>query len=220
MKKLSAIITLVLILSLLLCSAASADTVTALATEINPEHLEKVASYAHILGYNKESNTLTVELIAPEIFSWEDVEYLEVGDSIYTNGKEIVIETIEGSASKGSFNINDGEVILIQYLSAHDGYRADYTTVYEEDDVHVWNDLGILQCPVRDTLLFLDYIMDETGFPLEMPVVYTARELTAHLAQEDASEAFGFGFTADNVYVVFDGEGNLATIQRYYVPWQ
>lgn len=220
MKKLSAIITLVLSLSLLLCSAASADTVTALATEINPEHLEKVASYAHILGYNKESNTLTVELIAPEIFSWEDVEFLEVGDSIYTDGREVVVETIEGYASKGSYSINDGEVILIHYFSTHDGFHPDYAAVYEDDDVHVWNNLGIRQFPVQDTLLFLDYTSDETNFPLEMPVVRTAREFIARLTQEDASEAFGVGFTADNVYVVFDGEGNLAVILRYYVPWQ
>ena len=62
-----------LILSLLMaaCFPASADVITALAIEVNPEHLEKTASYARILGYNEESNTLTVELIAPEVFDGE-----------------------------------------------------------------------------------------------------------------------------------------------------
>lgn len=218
MKKLSAIIVLILMISLLLCVSASADTITALAMEINPEHLEKTASYARILGYNEETNTLTVQLIVPEIFSWEDVEYLKAGDSIYTNGKEIVIETIEGSASEGYFIFNDGDVHLLHYLSAHDGFRSDYAT-YEYDGALVLNELAVLQCPVRETLLFLDYINDETGFPLELPVVHTARELTARLTEEDATEAFGVGFTIDNVYVVFDGEGNLAVIHRFYVPW-
>ena len=94
MKKLPAIIALALTLSLLLCSAASADTITALATEINPEHLEKTASYARILGYNEETNTLKVELIAPERFSGEEVAALKEGDSIYTNGQEVLIESI------------------------------------------------------------------------------------------------------------------------------
>ncbi len=220
MKKLSAVIALVMILSLFLCSMASADTITALAIEVNPDHLEKTASYAHILGYNQESNTLTVELIAPEIFSWEDVEYLKAGDSIYIHGVETDIETIEGSASDGYFRINDGEVDLTQYFSTHDGFRADYVAVYEYNVTPVLNELAVIECPVKDSLLFLDYTSDETNFPLEMPVVRTAREFTARLTQEDASEAFGVGFTADNVYVVFDGEGNLAVILRYYVPWQ
>ena len=81
MKKLSIGMAFLLILSLL-CSAASAEVITALATEVNPEHLEKTASYARILGYNEQNNTLTVQLIVPEIFSQEDVEALKVGDSI------------------------------------------------------------------------------------------------------------------------------------------
>ena len=85
-----------LILSLLMaaCFPASADVITALAIEVNPEHLEKTASYARILGYNEESNTLTVELIAPEVFDRKDVLSLQVGDSIFTGGKEVEIESI------------------------------------------------------------------------------------------------------------------------------
>ena len=221
MKKLALIIALILTYSLLFCSAASADVITALAIEVNPEHLEKTASYARILGYNEKENTLTVQLFVPEIFSWEDVEYLKAGDSIYIHGGETDIETIEGSASDGYFRINDGEVVLTQYFSTHDGFRADYVAVYEYNDTPVLNELAVIECPVKDSLLFLDYTSDEeTGFPLEMPVVRTAQEFTARLTQEDAAEAFGVGFTADNVYVVFDGEGNLAVIHRYYVPWQ
>ena len=82
MKKCPIAIVLMLSLLLLLCSPASADTITAMAIEINPEHLEKTASYARIRGYNPDSNTLTVELIVPEAFRVEDVEALQVGDII------------------------------------------------------------------------------------------------------------------------------------------
>ena len=215
MKKLSIGMAFLLILSLL-CSAASAEVITALATEVNPEHLEKTACYARILGYNEETNTLTVELIVPEIFSREDVEALKVGDSIYTDGREVTIETIEKVDHWGDYiTINDGSVNLYR---RSDGI-GNFAAVSEWDDAYTWIELAVIECPVKDSLLFLDYMNDE-GYWLELPVVHTARELTARLLEEGADQVYSVGLTAYNVYVVFDGEGNLATIHRFYVPWQ
>ena len=208
-----------LILSLLMaaCFPASADVITALAIEVNPEHLEKTASYARILGYNEESNTLTVELIVPEIFSREDVEALKVGDSIYTGGREVTIESIEKVDHWGDYiKINDGSV----NLSRRSDGSGNFAAVSEWNDAYTWIELAVIECPVKDSLLFLDYINDENGYALELPVVRTAPELTARLLEEGADQVFAVGLTADNVYVIFDGEGNLATIQRFYVPWQ
>ena len=208
-----------LILSLLMaaCFPASADVITALAIEVNPEHLEKTASYARILGYNEEGNTLTVELIVPEIFSREDVEALKVGDSIYTGGREVTIESIEKVDHWGDYiKINDGSV----NLSRRSDGGGNFAAVSEWNDAYTWIELAVIECPVKDSLLFLDYINDENGYALELPVVRTAPELTARLLEEGADQVFAVGLTADNVYVIFDGEGNLATIQRFYVPWQ
>jgi len=214
MKKLSAIIALVMILSMFLCSAASADTITAMATEINPEHLEKTASYARILGYNEENNTLTVELIAPERFSGDEVAALKAGDRIYTNGQEVLIESVSYNDDYcGALFINDGDVFMFENRDGH------YTMMADEDDC-VWISLGVIECPVQDSLLFLDYIDEESGNELKLPVVHTARELTARLLEEGTDEAYTVGLSTNNVYVVFDGEGNLAAIHRYYVPWQ
>lgn len=209
MKKLSLIIALILTLSLLLCSAASADVITALATEINPEHLEKVASYARILGYNEESNTLTVELIVPEIFSWEDVEALKVGDSIYTDGQEVVIESILGSDWEGLFQINDGDIFLTKPFDGN----GDYATVTDYGD-YIWNVLAVIECPVTENLLFLDYINEDDGGMRTLPFVRTLEEFL------DRLENGPIAFDENNVHVVFDGEGNLAVIHRFYVPWQ
>ena len=214
MKKLSAIITLVLILSLLLCSAASADTITAMASEINPDHLEKVSSYARILGYNEETDTLTVELIVPEVFSGEDIAALQVGDRVYTAGGEIAIESISYNDDWCStLFINGEDLFLFQ------DRNGNYTMMADEDDC-VWNTMAIVECPVKETLLFLDYVDEETGNALTLPVVHTARDLTRRLLEEDASEVYTVGLTANNVYIVFDEAGRLATIQRYSVPWQ
>ena len=221
MKKLVLSIALMLTISLLFCSAASADVITALATEINPEHLEKVASYARILGYNEESNTLTVELIAPEVFDREDVFSLQVGDSIYTGGREIVIWKIERYDEYGLVVINDenlsdhadGSVYLHEDLNGN--YRPERYANY------TWLSLAVIECPVTDSLLFLDYIDEEAaGDALTLPMVYTAQEVKNKLLAEQASNEYFIGLAIDNAYVVFDGEGNLATIQRYFVSWQ
>ncbi len=209
MKKTSFFIALVLTLSLLLCPLASADVITALATEINPDHLEKTASFARILGYNEEKNTLTVELIVREIFSWEDVEALKAGDSIYTDGQEVVIESILGADWEGFFQINEGAVLLTKL---YDG-SGDYAAVADYGD-SIWNTLAVIECPVTDSLLFLDFINDETGDMLDLPFVRTAAEFLDRLANSPVP------FDENNVYVVFDGEGNLAVIHRFYVPWQ
>ncbi|MDO5325954.1 MAG: hypothetical protein Q4G00_04435 [Clostridia bacterium] len=217
MKKLSLMMILIFTFSLFLCSAASADVITALAIEVNPDHLEKTVSYARILGYNEESNTLTVELIAPEVFDRKDVLSLQVGDSIYTGGQELVIQTIEKNdwdfvLNKGS---RDGVIETIYLMKDGD---CNYRRMNGDD--YVWNTLAVMDFPVKDFLLFLDDIEEELFRPQDVPIVRTARELTARLEEEDASEAFDVGFTANNVYVVFDGEGNLAVVHRFYVPWQ
>ena len=214
MKKLSAVIALVMILSLLLCSMASADTITALAIEVNPDHLEKTASYARILGYNQESNTLTVELIAPERFSGEDMAALRVGDSIYTGGQEIRIESISyDDAWCSTVFINGDDLFFFQ------DREGNYTRMATEDD-RFWTDFAVIECPIVPSLLFLDGIDAKTGNELELPAVHSAEELVNELLSSGVEEAFTVGLCANNVYVVFDGEGNLAVIHRYYVPWQ
>ena len=209
-----------LILSLLItaCFPASADVITALAIEVNPEHLEKTASYARILGYNADSNTLTVELIVPEVFSQDDVEALQVGDSIYTGGQEVAVRTIE----------KDWDTVLIN--RGEQGYDDDSVYLYRQfdgsylrmglDDSFTWRSLDPIECLVTDSLLFLDYTGAEWNEPLRLPIVRSGRELTAQLLKEDASEVYNIGLDCYNVYVTFDGEGSLATIHRFYVPWQ
>ena len=77
-----------------------------------------------------------------------------------------------------------------------------------------YNTLAVLECPVTDSLLFLDYTSAETGDALQLPIVRTASELTA--AVRDGETALSI----DNVYVVFDEDGQLATVQRFFVSWQ
>ena len=208
---------LLLLLAIILCSSASAGTcITAMATSVDPDNLACTAVNARILGYNPDSNSLTLELIIPEVFSAEEVENLKVGDAIYSQGKEIPVKSIEDdvlsiSINGGSYEYEEGTLWLVQDSTDDRNYRPMYYNDY------FWTSLAELQVPVPDSFLFLDDI-DTLGGPLPLPAVYTAKEFLRILREE--AEYDGVGFATNNVYVIFDGNGALASIERYYVPWQ
>lgn len=208
------ITTMITILVLLACSYASAENViTAMATPINPDHLEKTACWARILGYDENRNTLTVELIVPEVFLEDEVLELEVGDGIFTGGEEITIRTIEWYEDDGFLVINRGNY---EHAPGSVYLHMDYWGNYMPDRYghSTYNTLAVLECPVTDTLLFLDYTSASNGDKLELPIVSTADEFLSAFQSGELELAI------DNVYVVFDGEGQLATVQRYFVSWQ
>lgn len=190
-------------------------TVTALATEINPDHLFSVAVNARITGYSSNENMLTLELIIPETFSAEDILGLAIGDAIYTQGKEVLIQTLTENSgylviNEGEYEFSEGSVWLYESLDGN----------YQIADWHdnTWTTLATLKVPVTDTLLLLDDINPSTGEIQYLPTVHPASEFLKMLKTEN--EQGGPGFATNNVYVVFDGAGQLALIQRYYVPWQ
>ncbi len=208
MKKLIAI----LILLALAVSAASAETITAMATETYPDEFVKCVYYARIHDYDSETNMLEVELIVPEIFSREDILALKPGDRIYTDGQEIEILTVTEEdgyiiLNKGDYEFSEGSVWL---APDRDG---NYRPVEYED--YTWMEMARIEVPVTEKLLFLDMIEPSSGEMLELPAVHNADEF---LAMKDSAD--DPGFKVNNVYLVFDENGDLAVIQRFYVPWQ
>ena len=205
------------------CSAVCAETITAMATPVNPDHLEKASCYARILGYNEDRDTLTVELIVPEVFAEEEVMELEVGDSIYTGGEEVTIQTIDWYEDDGYLVINAG---AYEHAPGSVYLHMDCWGNYMPDRYGhpTYNTIAVLECPVTETLLFLDYTSAETGDALELPIVRTATELaeTIQSIEESRLTKAGYmvGLDIDNVYVVFDGDGQLAVVQRFFVSWQ
>ena len=205
------------------CSAVCAETITAMATPVNPDHLEKTSCYARILGYNEDRNTLTVELIVPEVFAEEEVMELEVGDAIYTGGEEVTIQTIDWYEDDGYLVINAG---AYEHAPGSVYLLMDRWGNYMPDRYGhpTYNTIAVLECPVTKTLLFLDYTSAETGDALELPIVSTATELAETIQSIEESRLtkadYMVGLDIDNVYVVFDGDGQLAVVQRFFVSWQ
>lgn len=195
--------------------AAPHHTITALASEVNPENLVSVAVDARITLDSPDSSLLTVELIIPERFDPEEVRSLAMGDAIYTQGQEVVVRTISEVngylvLNEGEYAFSDGSIWLYEHLD------GSYWIADGEDAA--WTTIATLSIPLPDTLLFLDAIDPASGETLLMPTVHDAAEFLASLKSE--TENGGPGFAADNTYVVFDKAGKLAMIARYYVPWQ
>ena len=202
----------VLLLLVLAVSAASADTITAVASEPYMETYAKYACYARIHDYDSKTGMLEVELIMPEIFDGEDVKGLQPGDAIYTGGQEVVIETITEEdgyiiLNKGDYPFSEGSVWLKADLDGN------YRPMNYED--YTWLEMARLEVPVTERLLLLDYIDPSSGLMLEKPTVHSAAEFLA--MKDDTADP---GFDVNNVIAVLDENGDLAVIERYYVPWQ
>ena len=60
-------------------------------------------------------------------------------------------------------------------------------------------------------------ILEHEG-ELDEDTVLTGADLVNRIAEETANN--GIGFTADNVQITFDEEGNAAVVERFYTPWQ
>ena len=210
----------VLCLALCLClplaagtAAADRTVVTALAADVNPDTLVSVAVDARIPEYDPASGLLTVELIVPEMYDPEDIQSLKPGDAIFTQGREVEIRTVSDDSGYIVLNAEDDEAGEAVWL--YESIDMNYW-IMEYDD-HTWTSLGTVQVPVPEHLLFLDGIDPSSGEALNSPSVHSGKEFLGILAAEDTEDS---GFTANNVMVVFDGNGELALIQRNYVPWQ
>ena len=182
--------------------------VTALAAEVNPDHLVSVAVDAKITGYNPDSNLVSVTILVPERYDPEEIKALRVGDAIYTQGREMNIRTI--SEVDGYIVLNEvaeDEVYLFESVDLN------YWIMDVNDNT--WTELAEETVPVADGFLFLDEIDPATGEGLLNPTVHNKAEFLKKMNNPDDP-----GFDIRNVKAVFDENGNLALIRRFYVPWQ
>ena len=208
MRKL--IIVLLCMLMMAAIAHAEGTVVTAVATDVNPDALLSIAVDAKIMDYDPADNTLAVELLIPERFDPDEIMNLKPGDGIYTQGQEVDIHSI--SEIDGYIVLNENEENEIWLYESIDMYYW-----IAEDDDHTWNVFTDLHVPVSEHLLFLDEIDPLTGEILIYPTVHNRTEFLSMLETEKSN---GSGFDIRNVRIVFDENGEVALITRFYVPWQ
>ena len=203
---------MVLCLCLLIPAMALAErkVVTALATKINPDDLSNTFVDARIKSYNKEENTITLEIIVPEFYDADEIKSLQIGDAIYTQGHEVTVNAINEYDCFIAVVQDDDEVITI---------ATDGETVYpiQDGDDFSWITLTTVTVPVPPHLIFLDGIDPATGEDLSLPTVHSAEEFIAMLEGKDKSDP---GFDLNNVEIVFDSDVQPVIIRRHYVLWQ
>ena len=207
---------LLMILSVLLLSTiAYADTVTGLAIDIDPEHLESSAVYVRVSAYHEETDTVSIEIIVPERFDADDIDKLSVGDSIFTNGKEINIESIteEYSSYYGALTILNKETDPV-WLYEDD--QQNYRTITNYDD-YIWLTIATLEIALPDNVLFLDGVNPEDGGILDLPIVKNKNGLIEVFSEDEEND--DSGLDCNNAYAIFNENGELDAIVRYYVPW-
>ncbi len=158
---------------------------------------------AVINDYIPETGMLSITLRQAIVLDATAVEALEVGDKI-TLGDET--DEIYGLvAEDGCITINDE----IQLRRTEDGsYRA----YFYDSEYRI--DLNTILVSVPDTVVYKDELDPETLGMLDEYQELTAADFLAALDSDEV------GFASDNVNVTFDENGDLAVIDRYYVPWQ
>ena len=203
---------MVLCLCLLIPAMALAErkVVTALATKINPDDLSNTLVDARIKSYNKEENTITLEIIVPEFYDADEIKSLQIGDAIDTQGHEVTVNAINEYDCFIAVVQDDDEVISI---------ATDGETVYpiQDGDDFSWITLTTVTVPVPPHLIFLDGIDPATGEDLPLPTVHSAEEFIAILEGKNKSDP---GFDLNNTEIVFDSDVQPVIIRRNYVVWQ
>ena len=138
----------------------------------------------------------------------EEINALKVGDAIWTEGREVEIRSITERDGYIVLNADtDDDVWLFESVDLN------YWIMDVNDNT--WLEFATVTVPASGHLLFLDGINPSTGESLLHPTVYNEEDFMTLMNSADDP-----GFDIRNVEVVFDENGELALIRRFYVPWQ
>ncbi len=144
--------------------------------------------------------TLTTMIYCYELFSEEDVQSLQTGDTIWCLGEAVVVETIE-TLDSGLVVVNGG----IEHGGRY--FKKDDAGVYCEsgmNDVHSYYEIG-----ENTYTLSADFVFTDNS-DLDHPKTYTAEELMALLAEDTH-------FINSNT-IVKTTDGVVTAIVRNYIP--
>ena len=228
MKRIRKMAMLVLMAAMLcLCAAAEALAAASQAQNLTGETIiqpEPIALSMDALAgktvtvlvgaYHQADHTLELTVLENLRFPAEAVEGMQPGDALNLNGELLVVRAIEPMTymlllDDGS-GLNEGSVWLKK--GEDSGYEAGQYSDF------IWRKVGSAPFAVAQDAQFLDGINPEDGEMLESPTRHSMEEFLRIKEEEEERGYPGFG--CDNVWAAFNAEGEIASLERFYVPWQ
>lgn len=224
MKRIRKTVMLVLMAAMLcLCAAAAAQAqgLTGENVVIQPEpvalRMDQLAGktvMVRVGAYHQEDHTLELTILEKLRFAAEAVEGLQPGDALDLDGELLVVREIEPMTYL--LLLDDGSGVDEASVWLKKGEDGDYEAGQYSD--FLWRQVGSAPFAVAQDAQFLDGIDPEYGDMLESPTMHSMEEF---LRIKEGEEARGYpGFGCDNVWAAFNAEGEIASLERFYVPWQ
>ena len=158
----------------------------------------------NLYDYDPETNTVKGDVQHAILLAAETAESLKVGDTLKAGGFEEEIQTLE----KDEY----GDIVINDWISLRN-YGGEYHVFFYE--IEYLETYVTLTLQIPDNLEILDNIDRETGDPLEEPVRYTVEEFKEMLAADTYPN-----FREDNTRVIFDANGEMLSVERFYSPAQ
>jgi G3E family GTPase len=106
----------------------------------------------------------------------------------------------------------EGDIIINENVELRKDGEEYRVFVYELEWIEPYADLTV---EIPDNLVIKDNIDKDTGDPLDEPVTYTVDEFKEMLAAETYPD-----FATDNVWVSFNVNREIVSVERFYTPAQ
>ena len=228
MKRIRKMAMLVLMAAMLcLCAAAEALAAASQAQNLTGETIiqpEPIALSMDALAgktvmvrvgaYHQEDHTLELTVLEKLRFAAEAVEGLQPGDALDLDGELLVVRDVEPMTYL--LLLDDGSGVDEASVWLKKGEDGDYEAGQYSD--FIWRTVGSAPFAVAQDAQFLDGIDPEDGDMLESPTRHSMEEFLCIKEEEEERGYPGFG--CDNVWAAFNAEGEIASLERFYVPWQ
>lgn len=202
------------------CACAAAEMETAPAV-IQPEpiglSMDALAGktvMVRVGAYHQEDHTLELTVLEKLCFAAEAVEGLQFGDALNLEENMLVIRKIE--RMENGFLLGDDDGLDEGSLWLVKGENGDYEAGRYSHSI--WRTVGSASFAVAKDAQFLDGIDSQDGEMLENPARHSMEEFLRIKEEEEERGYPGFG--CDNVWAAFNAEGEIASLERFYVPWQ
>lgn len=220
-QKTAMLVLMVAMLCLCAAAAAQAQGLTEETAVIQPEpiglSMDALAGktvMVRVGAYHQEDHTLELTVLEKLRFAAEAVEGLQPGDALNLGGELLVVRQIEPMTYL--LLLDDGSGVDEASVWLKKGEDGDYEAGQYSD--FIWRQVGSAPFAVAQDAQFLDGINPEDGEMLESPTRHSMEEFLRIKSEEEERGYPGFG--CRDVRATFNAEGEIASLERFYVPWQ